>query len=320
MIQDRTFDPYNQLVYTSGHRMEQMTGFLGDMIMVNGLPDFTLPVSTGAYRLRLLNGSNSRIYKLAWEDGRPLTIIGTDGGLLEKPVNRRYAFLGPGERLEIWADFSDRPVGFKTSLSSLPFDTGGMGGGRMGGGMMMGGRMGQNQRFPNGADFSIFNINVTRPAKNHLTLPDVLSDIEPMQPDEATNFSRPREFYLSMRHMQWSINGRVFQMEDVADDEIVQLGSKEIWEFHNRGRGMMHMMNMPHPIHLHGKQFRVIERSGVMHEGYVDDGWKDTVLLMPGERIKILTKFDDYPELFLYHCHNLEHEDMGMMRNYYIQG
>ena len=109
MIQDRTFDPYNQLVYTSGHRMEQMTGFLGDMIMVNGLPDFTLPVSTGAYRLRLLNGSNSRIYKLAWEDGRPLTIIGTDGGLLEKPVNRRYAFLGPGERIKILTKFDDYP-------------------------------------------------------------------------------------------------------------------------------------------------------------------------------------------------------------------
>jgi FtsP/CotA-like multicopper oxidase with cupredoxin domain len=116
--------------------------------------------------------------------------------------------------------------------------------------------------------------------------------------------------------MQWTINGRIFQMEEVADDEIVQLGSKEIWEFNNTGGGMM---NMPHPIHLHGKQFRVIERSGVMHDGYVDEGWKDTVLLMPGERIKILVDFDDYPGLFLYHCHNLEHEDMGMMRNYFVR-
>jgi len=107
-------------------------------------------------------------------------------------------------------------------------------------------------------------------------------------------------------------------MEDVADDEIVQLGSKEIWEFHNTDSGMMHM-NMPHPIHLHGKQFRVVERRGVMHEGYVDEGWKDTVLLMPGEKIRILVDFDDYPGLFLYHCHNLEHEDMGMMRNYFIR-
>jgi FtsP/CotA-like multicopper oxidase with cupredoxin domain len=47
--------------------------------------------------------------------------------------------------------------------------------------------------------------------------------------------------------------------------------------------------------------------------------WKDTVLLMPGERIRILVDFDDYPGMFLYHCHNLEHEDMGMMRNYYVR-
>ena len=106
----------------------------------------------------------------------------------------------------------------------------------------------------------------------------------------------------------------------VPADEIVQLGSKEIWEFNNIGGGMMHMMNLPHPIHLHGKQFRIIERSGVMHEGYVDEGWKDTALLMPGERIRILVDFDDYPGLFLYHCHNLEHEDMGMMRNYFVRG
>ena len=318
VIQDRTFDRENQLVYTSGHRMEQMTGFLGDLIFVNGLPDFTLPVSTTAYRLRLLNGSNSRIYKLAWKDGRPLTIIGTDGGLLEKPVSRRYVFLAPGERIELWAKFSNSPVGYETDLISLPFDAGEFGGTRRGRGMMMGGRMGQNQNLPNGAGFSVFNIKVTKQVIKKQTLPENLSKISPIQQDKAVNLLHPRQFYITARHMQWSINGRVFQMEDVADDEIVQLGSKEIWEFNNTGGGMMHMMNMPHPIHLHGKQFRIIERSGVKHEGYVDEGWKDTVLLMPGERIRILVDFDDYPGLFLYHCHNLEHEDMGMMRNYFV--
>ena len=319
VIQDRAFGQNNQLVYLSGHRMEQMNGFLGDVIMVNGLPDFTLPVSSAAYRLRILNGSNSRIYKLAWEDERPLTIIGTDGGLLEKFVYRRYAFLSPGERLEVWADFSDSSVGFKTAMISLPFDAGGRGNIRMGRGMM-GGRMGQSQSLPNGAGFEVFKIKVAKHVKKNQPLPRVLSEIKPNPQDEAVNFFHPRQFYLTMRHMQWSINGRVFQMEDVASDEIVQLGSKEIWEFNNTGGGMMHMMNLPHPIHLHGKQFRIIERSGVMHEGYVDEGWKDTALLMPGERIRILVDFDDYPGLFLYHCHNLEHEDMGMMRNYFVRG
>jgi FtsP/CotA-like multicopper oxidase with cupredoxin domain len=320
VLQDRTFDRNNQLVYTTGHRMEQMTGFIGDWIMVNGMPDFTLPVSTGAYRLRLLNGSNSRIYKLAWQDGRPLTIIGTDGGLLDKPVYRNYAFLSPGERLEIWADFSDKTIGSETSLVSLPFEAGTMGRGRMGRGMMMGGRMGQNSRLPNGADFIVFKVKVTKQGTKKHKLPEKLSEIEYLKPSEAVNYYSPKQFYLTMQHMQWSINGRVFQMEDVADDEIVQLDSKEIWEFHNTGGGMMRMMDMPHPIHLHGKQFRVIERMGVSHSGYVDDGWKDTVLLMPGERIKILVDFADHLGLFLYHCHNLEHEDMGMMRNYFVSG
>mgnify|MGYP002064114790 FL=1 len=233
---------------------------------------------------------------------------------MERPVYRRYAFLSPGERLEVWADFSDSSVGFKTAMISLPFDTGGMGRG------MMGGRMGQSQSLPNGAGFGIFKIKVTKQVKKNQTLPRMLSELKPIPQDEAANFFQPRQFYLTMRHMQWSINGRVFQMEAVASDEIVQLGSKEIWEFNNTGGGMMHMMNLPHPIHLHGKQFRIIERSGVMHEGYVDEGWKDTALLMPGERIRILVDFDDYPGLFLYHCHNLEHEDMGMMRNYFVRG
>jgi len=84
---------------------------------------------------------------------------------------------------------------------------------------------------------------------------------------------------------------------------------------------------MIHPMHVHNVQFQVIEREVVtdlegawetVRDGYVDEGWKDTVLLMPGERAKILLKFEDYEGLYLYHCHNLEHEDMGMMRNYRV--
>jgi FtsP/CotA-like multicopper oxidase with cupredoxin domain len=91
--------------------------------------------------------------------------------------------------------------------------------------------------------------------------------------------------------------------------------------------GMMNM-SLPHPMHMHGESFQVIERqisdSGkaawdTISEGFVDEGWKDTVLVMPGERVKVLRRFGDYPGLFLYHCHNLEHEDMGMMRNFEIQ-
>ncbi len=314
VIQDRTFDRDNQLVYTSGHMMEQMIGFLGDQVLVNGRPDFTLPVSTKAYRLRLLNGSNSRIYRLAWEDGRPMTIIGTDGGLLEKPHQRRYLYLAPGERTELWTDFSDDAVGSQTALMSLPFDIA-----NSGRGMMMGRGMTRRGALPNGAGFTIFQIKVVKCEKDDKVLPQQLSGIDPLRYDGVDNLSNPRKFFLTANHMQWSINGRTFEMENVAADEIVRLGAREIWEFHNNAGGMMPMMNMPHPIHLHGKQFRVLERGGLTHDGYVDEGWKDTVLLMPGEWVRIMVDFDEYPGLFLYHCHNLEHEDMGMMRNYYVR-
>ena len=317
VIQDRAFDNRNQLIYLSGHRMEQMTGFLGDWILVNGHPDFILPVATRAYRLRLLNGSNSRIYKLAWQDGSPLTVIGTDGGLLETPAQRDYVMLGPAERLELWVDFSRYPVDSETALISLPFEGGMLGGGRMGRGMM-----GSGAALPNGAGFPIFKVRVNRREKASLSLPKRLSTIKRYRAADAVNPGHPKKFYLEMRHMAWTINGRLFSMDQVDPDEKVRLNSLEIWEFINEGggMGMMGGMNMPHPLHLHGKQFQILERRGVVHDGYVDEGWKDTVLLMPGERVRILVRFGDYPGLFLYHCHNLEHEDMGMMRNYLIEG
>jgi FtsP/CotA-like multicopper oxidase with cupredoxin domain len=103
----------------------------------------------------------------------------------------------------------------------------------------------------------------------------------------------------------------------------------EAWEFVNeRNPGeMMEQNSMVHPIHIHGVQFQVIDRQvlpelkagwDTVKDGYVDDGWKDTFLIMPGERVTVLMRFQDYPGVFLYHCHNLEHEDAGMMRNYRI--
>lgn len=92
--------------------------------------------------------------------------------------------------------------------------------------------------------------------------------------------------------------------------------------------GVMGGMMLPHPMHIHGESFQVLERQidpdmrttwETVSEGYVDEDWKDTVLVMPGERVKIIQRFSDYSGLFLYYCHNLEHEDMGMMRNFRVK-
>ncbi len=324
VIQDRLFDATNHMVYMTS-MMDQMTGFVGDTILVNGKSNATLEVKASAYRLRLLNGSNSRIYKLAWETGSPLTVIGTDGGLLETPVTRDYVMLAPGERVESWADFS--ALG-NARLVSLSFDAGTSGG--------MGGMMGGGSSLPNGAALEIAEFRVGAAGAKVSPLPQRLSTIVRHNEQEAVNRNSPRSFTLAMQGMIHTINGRVFEMDAVANDEIVRLGDLEIWEFVNRegasgGMGMGGMMNMemPHPMHMHGVQFQVVERQvdgnfrgqyDQVSAGFVDEGWKDTVLVMPGERVRVLVRFEDFAGLYLYHCHNLEHEDAGMMRNYRVEG
>ena len=82
-------------------------------------------------------------------------------------------------------------------------------------------------------------------------------------------------------------------------------------------------MGVPHPIHIHGGQFQVVSRSGTTNgfgAGLVDGGWKDTFLVLPNERVRVRVRFATHAGLFLYHCHTLEHEDMGMMRNFLVEG
>lgn len=125
-------------------------------------------------------------------------------------------------------------------------------------------------------------------------------------------------------------------MQDYLELEKIPVNSiQRIRIFHDSrgmrggrgGRGGMGMMmSLPHPIHLHGQQFQILSRTlnnpsssyDSVKDGLINSGWKDTVLVMPGEEVEIIKPFEDYTGLFLYHCHNLEHEDMGMMRNFFV--
>jgi FtsP/CotA-like multicopper oxidase with cupredoxin domain len=98
VIQDRVCDTGNQWVYVPN----SFVGTLGNKILVNGKYTYIENVATRIYRLRILNGSNARIYKLAWDDASPMIVIGTDGGLLAQPASKPYLTLGPGERAEVW--------------------------------------------------------------------------------------------------------------------------------------------------------------------------------------------------------------------------
>ena len=189
VIQDRIIDANNQFVYQTGSGqsggMMGNDGFLSDRILVNGRPDFTMDVARRAYRLRLLNGSNSRVYKLAWEDGTPLTVIGTDGGLLEQAVQRNYVMLAPGERVELWADFSGRESGAIVQLRSLQFSGAEMG-------------MGGGQSLPNGAPFTVMIVRVVGRTSELSLPPTRLSTINRYRLEDAVNRNTPRSFAVSM--------------------------------------------------------------------------------------------------------------------------
>jgi blue copper oxidase len=133
------------------YQPDPMIGFLGEQLLVNGRPAGLQEVARGPHRLRILNASNSRFYDLAWSDGSPLIVIGTDGGLLDAPRQRDHVLLGPGQRLELWASFGEAPGDDVWLLSRAFSGLGpmmGMGRGRMMGRGMMRGRAPQ---VPNGA-------------------------------------------------------------------------------------------------------------------------------------------------------------------------
>lgn len=343
IIQDRQFTAGNQFQYLHGmHR--RMIGFLGDTILVNGQANSMIPVKTRAYRLRLLNGSNSRIYKLGWSDGTPLTVIGTDGGLLEKPKTMPYVMLAPAERLELWVDFTGRDIGSDLALQSLEYKGGGPQMGGMGGmrGRGRGGMMGDG--LTQGKAFPIVKFSIAEKTSDSPALPDKLVTMKRLSAKDLAHPDKTVPIAIGMRHMTFQLNGRTFSMYDHLDSERIPVDSiQKIHIFHDsdmggegmggggmgggRGMGMMGVMHsMPHPIHLHGQQFQIVSRKqnrpsnayDTVKEGFIHSGWKDTVLVMPGEEIEIIKPFQHFTGLFLYHCHNLEHEDMGMMRNFEV--
>jgi len=241
-------------------------------------------------------------------------------------VKKSYILLGPAERVDLFVDLSGKKPGNDLTLKSLPFNVGSMGGGMMGGGMM-GGRSGNNTSVPaNGDELTILKVRIKAGTAKTTALPAKLATIREYDPTDAINKNNPRTFHFTMRGMNPVINGRTFQMTKVASDEIVRLDTTEIWRLVNDNGGMMGgMMQMPHPVHIHGLSFQILSRTRSstgwdnIRDGFVDNGWKDTVLLMPGMQADVILRFEDYPGLFLYHCHNLEHEDLGMMRNYLIK-
>jgi len=343
VIQDKKFDEQGRLVYAPSEE-EEVNGYLGDTVLVNLTPRPYFNAATRIYRFRILNGSNARIYRLAFTRGGfqlLYAVIGTDGGLLDRPYPVKETFLAPGERLDVLLDLSGATVGDAVTLQGLAFDPmhaeGSMATGEGAkdqapsphAGMAMGGpapgvpaAAPHGAMLGDGAAIDLLRINVTSKTTYEQRVPAALSTLPPVTAADA----KPREFLLDLKDRRWRINAETFEMKKTP--VTVQRGAKEIWEIRND------KASMPHPMHLHGVPFRVLARSdspqqvkpGVVSEQGLtaaDLGWKDTVLLWPGETVRLAVDFSHpYPgdQVYLFHCHNLEHEDQGMMINVKVQG
>ena len=276
IIQDRAFNVDGSLRYSP-----EMDGMLGDVILVNGVPQPRFAVANRKYRLRIYNASNARDYELTLSSGQPLIQIATDGGLLPSPVPRTTIPLLPFERADVIVDFSSLDVGAQVIL--------------------------QNGRTV-GRTAAIMRFDVERKEEDQSTVPSVLRPLERLEEKSATV---TRDFTLGMdmsgEKMRWVINDQAFDHHRV--DFTPRLGDTEIWRFTNRSGGH------PHPMHVHLDMFQILDRNGAPPSpGEV--GWKDTVAVGPGETVRVIIRFTDHPGRYLFHCHNLEHEDNGMMAQF----
>ncbi len=269
---------------------------MGETIIVNGEASPYTEVATRFYRLRILNGSNARIYNLAWSNNADLIIIGNDGGLLKNPLAVKSILLAPGERLDVLVNFAGIAIATEVFLESRVFDNGGSAQGKQG--------------------FKIMKFKITQTLSDSFSLPVSLSSVNSIS---ASSSSKTRNFIINAMQMSSGmnmtgihrINDKTYDKNRI--DENVSANATEIWIFDN-SQG-----DEPHPMHLHGVHFQVLERSSGRGQLTASEGgWKDTVLVMPRETVKIIIPFSTLAGVFVLHCHNLEHEDDGMMLQYQL--
>ncbi|WP_339765085.1 multicopper oxidase domain-containing protein [uncultured Hoeflea sp.] len=311
LLQDRRFSQDGKLLYANS-MMDIMHGMTGETIVVNGQVGAVAAVPKAVVRLRLINGSNARIYSLFSSDDRPIHLIATDGGYLPAPVQLETLRLGPGERAEILVDFSD---GNGMSLMSGGDPNAGMGG-------MMGKARGLLDDITGSRQFEVLPFRVDeRLAASVTRIPDAIGG---NQPDLRTaEISKVRNFSLDMgmgggmmgsggmgRGMMsgMAINGQLFDMS--AINERVRLGDTEKW--------VVSTSMLAHPFHIHGVSFQVFSENG--REPRPESlGWKDTVVVDSQTELLVhFTKPASEETPFMYHCHILEHEDAGMMGQFTV--
>ena len=317
IIQDKTFDATGRMTYPATWAPE----FFGDTALVNGRAFPYLDVDQGIYRFRLYNGSNARFYRLALKVKstgiiRPFLQIGTDGGLLNNPVQLTALLLAPGERADVLVDFRGLPAGALVEVGNnavTPYPSGSHAGHRGGAPLQQ-----------------IMQFRVTArtgwtPAGGPITTATNLRPVAPIQRLDPAAAARTRSHSLveiagADGPMMALLNNRTFDSTDFATTPVTA-GTMEVWEFVNTTEDA-------HPIHLHLVQFQILNRQPVNSTAYVANypvntngwiipgtgpypapsptpylagaaqppatnevGWKDTVVVPPGMVTRVMVPF-----------------------------
>lgn len=296
VLQDRRFTRRGEIDLSSSMH-ERMAGYIGDTILVNGQIGATAVVPRGLVRLRLVNGSNSRIFTLGLSDGRSMHLIATDNGLLDQPIQLSNLQIAPGERYEVLVDFSDAAA--VTLISGHNPNAGMMGSER-----------------PEPGSFPVLPFAVDPALPTAITrLPTDLGGSRP-KGDAANALWRRLSLDMPMgmgmmfgsAGSRFSINDASFDMETVNFNVVK--GAVERWT--------VSAPMMMHPFHIHGVTFQVLSENGRAPQPQ-NTGWKDTILVHGSA--DLLIRFDQPAAAktpFMYHCHILEHEDGGMMGQFTV--
>lgn len=158
----------------------------------------------------------------------------------------------------------------------------------------------------NSGNMKIMDFNATQKGNDATSIPAKLTSISKIDEKSAV---KTRSFRFTGGGDRAGINGLRMNAKTGMDtiNETVQVGDTEIWEW-------VDQTGIPHPLHIHGVHFQVLDRDGQPPPAN-EQGWKDTLLIDNSRKARVIMKFTQ-KGLFMFHCHNLEHEDEGMMLQY----
>lgn len=251
-------------------------GIMGDVMLVNGTASARFTATTSAVRFRILNGSNARMYHLAFSDGRPFDVVAGDSGLLPVPVRTELVSVSPAERVEIVASFAPGDdVRIVTRGGDLDIDEG---------------------------DFDLLHVVTDQAATFSSAVPTTLPAPSPIAP-QAT--AKRRKFRLNGHD---AINGE--EMDLTRIDTVVAAGAVEVWTIENPVYAHnFHIHGATFTVlEVAGRPPRP-EMAGHKDTVFVPPRSSATVAVRFADH-------PDPASPYMYHCHILRHEDEGMMGQY----